>query len=176
MSSESPARNQSPGQAQPVINIEPQKVTPTSRKIRQFRKVILLPEGTCPFREQKLAGCQHQGLRYENFVGKKLRKWAGSQEVREFLDNPWIDYDGRLAQPDRVIVLESGKVLLFEIKLTWVDTRDQLALYETLLNALGHFVVIKITVCKNLRLGVDRSKIVRNLDMIYDGCVLQMRS
>lgn len=129
-----------------------------------------------PFGKDTLTGGQTLGVRYENRIGKKIEDWCGSQDIHEFWSNEWIEYDGKLAQPDKVVILSSGCALLFEIKLTWVDTSDQLAFYTKLLAALGHPVDMCVTVCKNLRPGVPRERIVRSLDEIYDGCVLQMRA
>jgi hypothetical protein len=129
-----------------------------------------------PFGKDKLTSGQTLGVSYERRIGKKIKDWCGSQDIREYWENEWIEYDGKLAQPDKVVILSSGCALLFEVKLTWVDTSDQLAFYTKLLAALGHSVKYRVTVCKNLRAGVPRERIVRSLDDIYDGCVLQMRS
>jgi len=129
-----------------------------------------------PFAADELTFSQRKGIQYEKRVGKKILLWAALHDVCACWVGEWIEYDGRLAQPDFVLFFPDNRAILFEAKLTWVDTTQQLALYEALLNVLGFTGVIKVTVCKNLCHGVDRAKIVRSLDDIYDGCVLQMRS
>lgn len=149
--------------------------TPSRYLQREFKCVERIGVDD-PFENGFLTPAQKKGLQYEARVGKALEEWCGSQNIREYWDNEWIEYDGKLAQPDKVIILDSGCALLFEVKLTWVDTTDQLLFYSALLAALGHPVEKRVTVCKNLRPGVPREHIVHSLDEIYDGCILQMRS
>lgn len=132
-----------------------------------------------PFRagRQRFTGAQKAGLAYEKRVGRQLARWLEEFPHTEFLEGEWFQYDdGRYAQVDKAIILPSNAVILFEVKLSWVDTREQLNFYADLFRALGHTTILRVTVCRNMRPGVDRSKIVRNLDDIFDTCVVQMRS
>lgn len=149
--------------------------TPSRWLEREFTEVSRIGVDD-PFENGYLTPAQKKGLQYEARVGRAIEEWCGSQDIREYWDSEWIEYDGKLAQPDKVVILDSGCALLFEVKLTWVDTTMQLGFYRALLNALGYDEVVAVTVCKNLCPGCPRDKIVRSLDDIYDGCIWQMRA
>lgn len=73
----------------------------------------------CPtpiFKPQKYTWAQKRGLQYERKVKKLLKKHFAEHEI---LDGPWINYDGKICQPDIVIIPKVGLVVVVEIKNTF---------------------------------------------------------
>lgn len=133
----------------------------------------------------RLSSCQHRlkpcgaaaqkaGMRYENRVGKKLRKYT--MPLGAVLhEHVWISVANRNYQPDYFMVFPSGSVLLFEVKQTWVDTTNQLALYKELLIQLGYISVTCCTICKNLTPETPRERLVRSFSDITEDSIWQVR-
>jgi hypothetical protein len=120
-----------------------------------------------PYDPESLCGTRAAGIRYELAVGKLLQTKA--DELGWNLRNhPWIETPSRWLQPDFVLEAPSGKGIVFECKLTWVDAWSQIQRYKIALKLLG-LPCVGALVCKNLT--PDTPKFIRQFEDITNDCI-----
>lgn len=116
---------------------------------------------------------QRAGRAYERKAGARLRELAADVGWT-FHDHPWIlDEAGALASPDFLLETPSRAMLLIEVKLTWVDTRQQLERYAALL-AQMNFSPVPCSVVRNLTPDVPQDLLVEDLFSIKPYGVLHL--
>jgi len=117
---------------------------------------------------------QRAGMRYENRVGRFLEKLQ-EQYGAELHSHVWFKIGNRSAQTDFFFVFPSNSVILFEVKQTWVDTSDQLAMYSYILSELGFGPITCCTVCKSLTPETPRDRVIYSFDAIVEDAVWLLR-
>lgn len=104
-----------------------------------------------PFPAGRTTGTRARGLTYERKVGKFLSRLC-EKEGWKLWDHQWFEYNDGIQfcyfQPDFIIERPAENVLI-EVKLTYVDTRQQMQKYLKYLQVLG-LNCIPVTVVRNL--------------------------
>lgn len=105
----------------------------------------------CPFPPNPVKGTRARGQVYEKKVGKFLKNICATNSW-QLWDHQWFKYsDGMQScyfQPD-FIIERPGENLLIEVKLTYVDTQQQIQKYLKYLKVLG-LNCIPVIVVRNL--------------------------
>ena len=143
-----------------------QRTIPNTAHVRiSSRQDVKAPSGTA---------AQRAGMRYENRVGKQLKKCAKAVGAT-LHEHVWISAGGKNYQPDYFMTFPSKSVLLFEVKQTWVDTCTQLSVYRELLSRLGYDSITTCTICRNLTPETPRSQIIYSFSDISEDSVWLIR-
>ena len=128
---------------------------------------------TAPFATSRLTGTKAQGCAYEKKVGKFLKAHC-TKAGWELMDHQWFVYsngtDTKYFQPDFIITRPGQDGLLVEVKLTYVDTTEQLKKYTRYLEIFG-LTCIPITIVRNLIPGAQS---VDSFDKIFPNSVLHL--
>lgn len=134
----------------PLLN--PSHLAPPPRKSREYtREYAFESVGIAPAVAQSRPSSPSAafGTRYEARVGQRLSSLASSLGF-DLWDHQRLVVGSSVAEPDFVMVSASGAAILFEVKYTWEDTRNQLKFYSDILLALGLYSVVSVTICRNL--------------------------
>lgn len=121
---------------------------------------------------KKLARAQTMGARYESRIAKHLQTLA-DKIGWELQVGPWLSYDNSVAQPDFLLISPSRVVIVFEVKLTWVDTTNQLALYKALLANMDYHPIVGCTICRNVT--PETPSVIHEFTYLEDASVWQVR-
>ena len=128
---------------------------------------------TAPFYASSLTGTKAQGCAYEKKVGKFLKSYC-TKAGWELMDHQWFVYsngtDTKYFQPDFIITRPGQDGLLVEVKLTYVDTTEQLKKYTRYLEIFG-LTCVPITIVRNL---IPGAQFVDSFDKIFPNSVLHL--
>jgi hypothetical protein len=110
------------------------------------------------FPKVRSTGTKALGKAYEKRVGEFLLGQASALGW-SFMNHPWLlTRNGSWLQPDFLLIAPSGKGLLFEVKLTYVEEGwGQLARYKKAIWETVGMDVVGCLVCKNLTAGAPKA-------------------
>ena len=141
---------------------------------------VVVPCPAPPFSKSCSTGTRARGHTYERKVGKFLRR-ACDAAGWKLWDHQWFEYKKAEKaekaekvyhfQPDFIIERPGQEGILVEVKLTYVDTKEQLNKY---LNYLGIFGIncFPVTIVRNLVPGIP--EYINNFNEIKPNSVLHL--
>jgi len=123
---------------------------------------------------KKQARAQTLGVRYERQIETQLRAIAHERHLG-LISGSWLRYNDSVAQPDFILTSPANNMaIVFEVKLTWTDTSNQLALYKALLANIGYEPIITCTICRNIT--PETPPVIHAFADIKDASVWQIRA
>lgn len=135
---------------------------------------------TCssPFVSSWAGGTKARGLAYEKKVGKFLRR-ACDAAGWKLWDHQWFEYKNKEGkeekvchfQPDFIIERPGQDGILIEVKLTYIDTKEQLNKYLKFLGIFG-INCFPVTIVRNLVPGIP--EYINNFNEIKPNSVLHL--
>ena len=106
-----------------------------------------------------------QGLRYENRVAKQLALHIVAKHFLRLEHNPWFTFSDQFGtancSPDFLLHAEDGKIIIVEVKLTWVEVAAHKLndLYCPVISAALNTWCYPLVICKSLTPKAPRAEL-----------------
>ena len=138
----------------------------------------VVPCSAPPFSKSCSTGTRARGHAYERKVGKFLRR-ACDAAGWKLWDHQWFEYKNKEEkeekvchfQPDFIIERPGQDGILIEVKLTYIDTKEQLNKYLKFLGIFG-INCFPVTIVRNLVPGIP--EYINNFNEIKPNSVLHL--
>ena len=159
--------------------IEEQRNRGTEERITKIvPSGAVVPCSAPPFSKSCSTGTRARGLAYERKVGKFLRR-ACDAAGWKLWDHQWFEYKNKEEkeekvchfQPDFIIERPGQDGILIEVKLTYIDTKEQLNKYLKFLGIFG-INCFPVTIVRNLVPGIP--EYINNFNEIKPNSVLHL--
>ena len=151
------------------------------RIIKTVPAGAVVPCSAPPFSKSCSTGTRARGFAYERKVGKFLRR-ACDAAGWKLWDHQWFEYKNKEEkeekeekvchfQPDFIIERPGQDGILIEVKLTYIDTKEQLNKYLKFLGIFG-INCFPVTIVRNLVPGIP--EYINNFNEIKPNSVLHL--